>query len=130
MRKTSAAEVRWRVRFFPSDVVEYPKAELEHGHAYAQIYVQSPRYPNSSRRFEDSVALGKPVKVGFVVQLNPSTPIPISLIYLYPFSCDTGETIIGQQIRWVSPNAIYAVIRQGTHHFKAVPVINARLAIL
>ncbi len=120
VREAPAAEIRGRRGLLPNDVIEDAEAQLLHRHADTQVDVQRAADPNRTGRLEDPVAGGKPRTIEFVVEVNASATVPFALVDLHHLASDAGNTVVGEKVRRVGPDAIDAVGRQLRHEFQRV----------
>ena len=126
VRETAAAEIRWRRRLFPHDIVQYPVANLLHCKTDAQIDVQRAAYPNGPVRFENAVAGGQPRAIEFMVQVDAAASVPVALVDLDHAAGDAGDPVVRQQIGGIRPDTIDAARRYLFHEFEAVAPIQRR----
>jgi hypothetical protein len=113
MGKAATTQIRWWGWFFPHNIIQDSVALLQQCHAHTQVYVQRAGNPNSPSRFERTAAGFQPRAIEFMVKLNASASVPLTFVDLNHLPSDTGDSIIGKQIRWVSPYTINAVFGQG-----------------
>jgi len=108
MGEVAAAQVRWRVGFFPRDVVENLEAQLLHGVTDGENNMVCAGHPERSIRFEHTLAAAQPFQIKLVIQIRAAGFIPSALVHLDPLSAPAGSATVGEKIRWIGKNSIEA----------------------
>lgn len=124
MRESPAAQVRRRVGFFPDDVVQEPKAVHLQRQADAGVHMQGARYPNRACWLQDSETLLCPGAIEFVVPLDATAAVPVSLVYLHHLSGNAGDPVVRKIVGRVGPNAVDGIVRHLAKNFQGVPLAN------
>jgi len=109
MGKAPAAEIWGWCRLFPDDIVQNPKIFLHEGHADAGVNVARARNPDCPGGFENPAAGANPLTVEFVIEFDAPAAIPLALIDLDHLARDAGDSVIGQVVGGIGPNAINGI---------------------
>ena len=128
MGEVAATQVRWRVGFFPRDVVENLEAELLQGQTDGKNDMVCAGHPEGAIWFEHTLAASQPFQIKLVIQFRATGFIPSALVHLDPLPAPAGCATIGEKIRWIGKNSIESPLgifrRNSVEDLEGISLIN------